>query len=229
MNKTEKNKGEKSCVNAYNDNGEGSVHVKLSPSNGHRFPCNECFPAITNQDIFFEECGAKDLLMAAIEGTIIIKIIMIIINIIINIIITSGYRTCMFAFGQTGAGKTYTMVGPGPSIGEENCGLLSRSLDFLYNELNKKHIDYLVRISCLEIYHEQVYDLFSDERERSPLVMRESVTDGFYLEGINIIIINNIKIIIIVNINNVIIIIINMIIKDVNFIHVKIINMRKSW
>ena len=89
----------------------------------------------------------------------------------------------MFAFGQTGAGKTYTMVGPGPSIGEENCGLLSRSLDFLYNELNKKHIDYLVRISCLEIYHEQVYDLFSDERERSPLVMRESVTDGFYLEG----------------------------------------------
>ena len=68
LNKSEKNKGEKSCVTANNEKGEGSVHIKLGPNNGHRFPCNECFPATTSQDVFFEECGAKNLLMAAIEG-----------------------------------------------------------------------------------------------------------------------------------------------------------------
>lgn len=42
---------------------------------------------------------------------------------------------------------------------------------------------YTIRVSCLEIYHEHVYDLLVDERDRVALNVREHSSDGFFLEG----------------------------------------------
>lgn len=42
---------------------------------------------------------------------------------------------------------------------------------------------YSVRISCLEIYHENVYDLMSDDKRPTSLAIREHAIEGFFLEG----------------------------------------------
>jgi len=164
----EASRGETSCVKVGADGRE--VQVRMGPLDAHVYQCNRCFSPETTQDTFFNECGLKDLLDSAI----------------------GGYRACAFAFGQTGAGKTYCIVGPGsaPRLGEPSDGILGRSLEYLFAKLNSLNVKYTLRLSCLEIYHEQVYDLFSEapldrgnHGERQSLAVREHATDGFFLEG----------------------------------------------
>ena len=162
----EASRGETSCVKAGADGRE--VQVRMGPMDAHVYRCNSCFAPDTTQETFFQECGLRDLLDSAI----------------------GGYRACAFAFGQTGAGKTYCIVGPGsaPRLGEPSDGILGRSLDYLFAKLNSLSVKYTLRLSCLEIYHEQVYDLFSEAptyagAERTSLAVREHATDGFFLEG----------------------------------------------
>jgi hypothetical protein len=96
-----------------------------------------------------------------------------------------GYRACAFAFGQTGAGKTFTMVGlpKGSNNREKQSGLISRSLEYLFHKLEAAGVQFTIKLSCLEIYHEQVFDLFADEKERVPLSVREHAVEGFFIEG----------------------------------------------
>ena len=166
LQKSEEAKGEHPCVEA-NGNGK-EVQVKIGPLDAHTYRCNACFPRDTSQLTFFTECGITQLLDSAM----------------------SGYRACAFAFGQTGAGKTFSCFGPSMdhiSPGDASEGLLGRSLKYLFDKLQSLDVKFSLRISCFEIYHENVYDLFSDERERSPLTVREHNTDGFYLEGCKLI------------------------------------------
>lgn len=161
----EASKGETSCVRVGGDGRE--VQVRMGPLDAHVYSCNRCFGPETTQENFFAECGLRDLLDSAI----------------------GGYRACAFAFGQTGAGKTYCIVGPGsaPRLGDASDGMLGRSLAYLFNKLNSLGVKYTLRLSCLEIYHEHVFDLFSeaplDRGERQALAVREHATDGFFLEG----------------------------------------------
>jgi len=161
LNKAEKAKGDEACVRASASGKE--VQIKVGPLEAQVYRCNQCFKRETSQRSFFVDSGITDLLDSAI----------------------GGYRACAFAFGQTGAGKTYTMVGQSNTIsqGSEDDGLLGRSLEYLYSKLAAKGITATLRLSSLEIYHEHVYDLFADERERSSLPVREHSTDGFFLEG----------------------------------------------
>ena len=158
-------KGEHPCVEAL-DNGK-EIQVKTGPLDAQTYRCNGCFPRDTSQLTFFTECGITHLLDSAL----------------------SGYRACAFAFGQTGAGKTFSCFGPSMehiSPGDVNEGLLGRSLKYLFDKLQSLNVKFSLRISCFEIYHENVYDLLSTERERSPLHVREHNTDGFYLDGCKI-------------------------------------------
>jgi hypothetical protein len=52
---------------------------------------------------------------------------------------------------------------------------------------------YSVRISCLEIYHENVYDLLSDDRKPASLPVREHAIEGFFLEGSKMVTCTNFK------------------------------------
>lgn len=112
-----------------------------------------------------------------------------------------GYRSCVLSFGQTGmcpkleymkdlmifkhslgAGKTYTVAGPSRSIspGSEDDGIIGRSLDYLYTRLDSMNpsVQYSIRISCLEVYHENVYDLLSSDRNKPSLQIREHAVEG---------------------------------------------------
>lgn len=68
-----------------------------------------------------------------------------------------GYHCCLFAYGQTGAGKSYSMVGYKP-----NRGIVPQACEEIFNRINKApdpNIEYVVTLSMLEIYNEKVQDL----------------------------------------------------------------------
>ena len=69
--------------------------------------------------------------------------------------VMEGFNATVFAYGATGSGKTYTMVGDG-----ENPGLMIRTLSDLFKTLNKvKDKEFNVEISYVEVYNEQLKDL----------------------------------------------------------------------
>lgn len=100
--------------------------------------------------------------------------------------ITLGYNSTVFAYGQTGTGKTHTMMG-NPEPAEER-GLLLRVLGDLYEEIEKLRANgYQVscKIRMLEIYNENVQDLLSPPipkgKERKKLEVHVHPKLGVYV------------------------------------------------
>jgi hypothetical protein len=82
--------------------------------------------------------------------------------------VLSGINSCIFAYGQTSAGKSYTMIGPNGGQDILRCdkskwGILPRAAEFLLGVLNSKAdeglITFSVKASFLQIYNENLYDL----------------------------------------------------------------------
>lgn len=100
-----------------------------------------------------------------------------------------GYNCTIFAYGQTGAGKTYTMQGRNIESAEQDSdefkGLQPRVLEELFNRLRNEYqhgVDYLVRCSYYEIYNEQIMDLLNPSSGN--LQVREDIKAGAFIEGI---------------------------------------------
>lgn len=72
--------------------------------------------------------------------------------------VLDGYNVCIFAYGQTGTGKTYTMEGS-----EHNCGVNYRTLEQLFKiaEERRRTFTYDISVSVLEVYNEQIRDLLA--------------------------------------------------------------------
>eukprot|EP01065_Artemidia_motanka_P028304 TRINITY_DN3359_c2_g1_i1.p1 TRINITY_DN3359_c2_g1~~TRINITY_DN3359_c2_g1_i1.p1 ORF type:complete len:1030 (+),score=347.70 TRINITY_DN3359_c2_g1_i1:66-3092(+) len=74
----------------------------------------------------------------------------------------SARHCCVFAYGQTGTGKSYTMLGS-----PHDPGIAPRIVDHLFSELDQMGSgsgwDYNVEVSFMEIYNERVKDLLADE------------------------------------------------------------------
>ncbi|KAG2157121.1 P-loop containing nucleoside triphosphate hydrolase protein [Suillus clintonianus] len=78
-----------------------------------------------------------------------------------------GYNCTLFAYGQTGTGKTYTMQGdltPTP-MGNPSAqaGMVPRVLFRLFHQLETSATDYSVKISFVELYNEELRDLLANE------------------------------------------------------------------
>ncbi|XP_063721590.1 kinesin-like protein KIF11-B isoform X2 [Symsagittifera roscoffensis] len=79
-----------------------------------------------------------------------------------------GYNCTMFAYGQTGTGKTFTMEGERSTGLQGNCswsedpfsGIIPRTLHMLFDKLEGQ--DFNVRVSYIEIYNEEIMDLMAD-------------------------------------------------------------------
>lgn len=67
-----------------------------------------------------------------------------------------GYNVCIFAYGQTGTGKTFTMEG-----NEEARGVNYRTLEEIFRIIRERQglYHYEVTVSVLEVYNEQIHDL----------------------------------------------------------------------
>ncbi|KDQ09272.1 hypothetical protein BOTBODRAFT_191177 [Botryobasidium botryosum FD-172 SS1] len=78
-----------------------------------------------------------------------------------------GYNCTVFAYGQTGTGKTFTMQGDlTPSISggtSTDAGIIPRTLARLFYHLENKVADYSVKISYMELYNEELRDLLAAE------------------------------------------------------------------
>jgi len=79
--------------------------------------------------------------------------------------VLAGYEAAIFAYGQTGTGKTYTMEGDLDS--SERRGLVPRAAEALIRSLGQgDYRDYQVLASCLEIYNEELIDLLATQPEK---------------------------------------------------------------
>ncbi|XP_074292339.1 kinesin-like protein KIN-5B [Silene latifolia] len=80
--------------------------------------------------------------------------------------VLDGYDCTVFAYGQTGTGKTYTMEGVMRSKGGEMCdeaGVIPRAVRQIFDMLEAQNADYSMKVSSLELYNEEITDLLARE------------------------------------------------------------------
>nr|XP_015823143.2 kinesin-like protein KIF1B isoform X11 [Nothobranchius furzeri] len=125
----------------------------------HTSPEDSCF---ASQNLVYNDIG-KEMLAHAFEG----------------------YNVCIFAYGQTGAGKSYTMMGK-QEEGQE--GIIPMLCEDLFEKINednnKEELSYSVEVSYMEIYCERVRDLLNP-KNKGNLRVREHPLLGPYVEDLS--------------------------------------------
>ena len=150
-------------------------------NNEHNYTYDKIFPAETDQKTIFEEIGLP-----------LVKKFL------------SGYNSTIFAYGQTGTGKTHTIIGPLESLFDdknENFGLIPNILNFLFEKKEEakkiikesskekvENVEYNLSCSCIEIYNEQLIDLLNNNNQFDKadeiLKIREDPKKGMYIENL---------------------------------------------
>ncbi|KAB1258820.1 Kinesin-like protein KIF21B [Camelus dromedarius] len=112
-----------------------------------------------------------------------------------------GYNATVLAYGQTGAGKTYTMgTGFDVTTSEEEQGIIPRAIAHLFGGIAERKRraqeqgvagpEFKVSAQFLELYNEEILDLFDSARDpdarhrRSNIKIHEDATGGIYTTGV---------------------------------------------
>ncbi|XP_017561849.1 kinesin-like protein KIF1A isoform X8 [Pygocentrus nattereri] len=95
-----------------------------------------------------------------------------------------GYNVCIFAYGQTGAGKSYTMMGKQEKDQQGIIPLLCEDLFTKISNNNDNNMSYSVEVSYMEIYCERVRDLLNP-KNKGNLRVREHPLMGPYVEDLS--------------------------------------------
>ncbi|CAD7958536.1 unnamed protein product [Amoebophrya sp. A120] len=114
-------------------------------------------PQTSNEEVF--DNGVRDLVTSCLDG----------------------FNICIFAYGPTGSGKTYSMAGT-----KQDPGIFLRSFQQLFAEIEarkppKGNWKYRVSVGILEVYNEELRDLLCDnpaDRKRSIKIDTSSVSSG---------------------------------------------------
>ncbi|KAJ7560229.1 hypothetical protein O6H91_04G119000 [Diphasiastrum complanatum] len=99
--------------------------------------------------------------------------------------VLDGYNVCIFAYGQTGTGKTFTMEGT-PS----NRGVNYRTLQELFSivDQRKGQVNYEISVSVLEVYNEQIRDLLNTSAQSGAplkkLEIKQVAEGGLHVPGL---------------------------------------------
>ncbi|KAL9936533.1 hypothetical protein V8E36_004601 [Tilletia maclaganii] len=143
---------------------EGDATIKIKGASGAEaagFTFDRAFPMGTKQkDVF--EYGIKETVSDVING----------------------YNGTVFAYGQTGSGKTFTMMGS--DIDDENLkGVIPRITELIFESIlaSPPHLEYLVKVSYMEIYMEKIRDLLAPQNDN--LQIHEEKTRGVYVKGLS--------------------------------------------
>ncbi|KAL8131058.1 hypothetical protein AgCh_007114 [Apium graveolens] len=113
-----------------------------------------------------------------------------------------GYNGTVLAYGQTGSGKTYTM-GTNYNGEGRNGGVIPNVMETIFSrvEASKESTEFLIRVSFIEIFKEEVYDLLDPNSTayskvdgtsqakpsgpaRAPIQIRETANGGITLAGV---------------------------------------------
>lgn len=98
--------------------------------------------------------------------------------------VLKGYNGTIFAYGQTGTGKTFTMAGDLEPV--EMRGIIPNSFAHIFDHIAKCQHDttFLVRVSYLEIYNEEIRDLLSKDHNGN-LEIKERPDVGVYVRNLS--------------------------------------------
>ena len=158
MSQKEKNEGYQNCVEVDSDRGEVNVHLANTPK--RTFWYDKAYGMDSTQEQVFQETA-----MPIVESVV------------------QGYNGTIFAYGQTGTGKTYTMEGDFET--DLNKGIIPRSFDLMFNLINATYnTNFLIQCSYLELYNEEVRDLLSKSHQQK-LDIREDPETGFYVQDLS--------------------------------------------
>ena len=131
----------------------------------HRFTFDEVFDIGTSQEEVFN-VSAKPAVNSVLEG----------------------YNSTIFAYGQTGTGKTFTMEGFTYNNMDNSRGIIPRTIEsiFSYIESNSnKNTKFIIRAAYLQIYNEMISDLLKPENTNKNLSIREDKQKGLYVDNLS--------------------------------------------
>ena len=145
-----------SCVNA------PSIYNKSAGSTKRTFQFHQVFAEDDSTVEIFERCY-KELVIGALDG----------------------HSVCIFAYGGTGSGKTYTLAGDGVNptlphncdtwvsfdslnsslVSQDTAGFMSLSVAAVFEKITQEEQgrDHTVNFSCFEIYDDKLFDLLADQ------------------------------------------------------------------
>ncbi|KAJ9461737.1 Kinesin-like protein FLA10 [Diplonema papillatum] len=98
--------------------------------------------------------------------------------------VLEGFNATIFAYGQSGSGKTHTMTGPVPAR-EETQGVIPRSFVYIFDhirERKKATAAYHVTCSFLELYNGKIRDLLA--KQQTSLQIKENKDKTFFVNGL---------------------------------------------
>lgn len=110
--------------------------------------------------------------------------------------VLDGYNCTIFAYGQTGTGKTYTMEGGGKKAknGEfpSDSGVIPRAVRQIFETLEAQSAEYSMKVTCLELYNEEITDLLApdefprpfDDKSKKPIALMEDGKGGVFVRGL---------------------------------------------
>ncbi|XP_051186264.1 kinesin-like protein KIN-5A [Lolium perenne] len=109
--------------------------------------------------------------------------------------VLDGYNCTIFAYGQTGTGKTYTMEGGGGKTQNgalpSDAGVIPRAVKKIFDTLEAQGAEYSMKVSFLELYNEDLTDLlapeeskFSDDKSKKPMALMEDGKGGVFVRGL---------------------------------------------
>ncbi|CAO2604043.1 Kinesin-like protein KIF3C [Lemmus lemmus] len=105
--------------------------------------------------------------------------------------VLQGFNGTVFAYGQTGTGKTYTMQGTW--VEPELRGVIPNAFEHIFTHISRsQNQQYLVRASYLEIYQEEIRDLLSKEPGKR-LELKENPETGVYIKDLSSFVTKNVK------------------------------------
>ncbi|KAG7321201.1 hypothetical protein KOW79_015616 [Hemibagrus wyckioides] len=98
-----------------------------------------------------------------------------------------GYNATVLAYGQTGSGKTFSMGGTYTSAqeNEPTVGVIPRVVRKIFQERDKRtECEFLLSVSYLEIYNEEILDLLCTSKDKPVISIREDPKEGIKIVGL---------------------------------------------
>ncbi|CAH8562322.1 unnamed protein product [Heterobilharzia americana] len=162
LNKREKSLNCSSVLEIFNDTGQCLI---IHPSNKNLPLKNFFFDGSYDHNSTTEQIY-NDICYSVVEG------------------VTQGYNGTIFAYGQTGCGKSYTMQGISEPYAQR--GVIPRAFDQIFETISvSEKTKYLVHASFLEIYNEEIRDLLGRDH-KAKLELKENPDKGVYVAGLSI-------------------------------------------
>ena len=135
---------------------------------GPTFKFDKVFPSSTEQKKVYETIG-KEIVSDVLDG----------------------YNGTIFAYGQSGSGKTYTMYGNNVE-NEETKGLIPRIIENIFDfvENSNENISFEIKMSVMQIYKEVIYDLLTGTKD---LKIKENPSRGIFVENLSEVYLSNLE------------------------------------